>query len=321
MGPLLKHNYWMMQLLQALPEWLSAWLVPAYGGFVKEKKVRIRPKPDSTKLICLQLFGIQAKKVMESSKPSVVETEHRTIYHEILDSKLPPEEKDLNRLSKEGITQVSAGTMTTSWSISVAIYYALADPKVLRKLRTELEAAIPNPSEPTPLAVLESLPYLRGVVMECLRLSFGVTNRIPRIAHEDMRYIDKSSGRTLVIPAGTPCSSTSLILHYDETTFPDPKAFRPERWVENPRLEKYMVSFSKGTRQCVGMNLGSAEIYLMVAAIFRNYGTKECKLAGDEGILELFETDIRDVEPVGDFQVPIPWKGSKGIRMRVLNVD
>ena len=258
---------------------------------------------------------------MESSKTSVVETEHRTIYHEILDSKLPPVEKDLDRLSKEGITQVSAGTMTTSWSISVAVYHTLADPVILRKLRTELQSAIPNLSEPTPLAVLESLPYLRGVVMECLRLSFGVTNRIPRIAHENMRYTNKSSGQTLIIPAGTPCSSTSLILHYDETNFPNSKEFRPERWVGNTRLERYMVSFSKGTRQCVGMNLGSAEIYLAVAAIFRNYGTKDYKIPGDRGILELFETDIRDVEPVGDFQVPIPWKGSKGIRIRVLKAD
>ena len=48
MGPLLQHNFWMMQLLQALPEWLSAWLVPAYGGFVKEKNVRYRPEFDPT---------------------------------------------------------------------------------------------------------------------------------------------------------------------------------------------------------------------------------------------------------------------------------
>jgi cytochrome P450 len=258
---------------------------------------------------------------MESSRTSFVETEHRTIFHEILGSKLPPEEKDLDRLANEGITQVAAGTMTTSWAIATAVYYLLADPVVLRKLRTELESAIPSPSETTPLAVLESLPYLRGVIFESLRLSFGVTNRSPRIAHEDMQYTDSSSGRTFVIPAGTPCSATSLVLHHDETSFPSPKRFRPERWVENPRLERYLVSFSKGTRQCVGMNLGTSELYLMVAAIFRNYGSKECKLSGDRGILELFDTDERDVEPVGDFQVPMPWTGSKGIRMRVLKVD
>ena len=258
---------------------------------------------------------------MESSRTSLEEMEHRTIYHEILDSKLPPEEKDLDRLAKEGITQVSAGTMTTAWSISVAVYHILADPAILKKLRTELEAAIPDPSEPTPLAVLESLPYLRGVVLEGLRLSFGVTNRFARVPHEDLRYTNKSTGQMLLIPAGTPCSASSLILHYDERIFPQSKEFRPERFIENPRLERYMVSFSKGTRQCVGMNLGSAEIYLMLATLFRSYGTRECRLAGDEGALELFETDVRDVEPVGDFQVPISWKGSQGIRIRVRHVD
>ena len=256
---------------------------------------------------------------MESSRTSLKETEHRTIFHEILDSKLPPEEKDLDRLAREGILQVAAGTMTTAWAISVGVYYILENPPILQKLRAELESAIHDPSETTPLAVLESLPYLRAVVLESLRLSFGVTNRFARVAHEDMRHTDRSTGRTLVIPAGTPCSASSLILHYDERTFPNSREFRPERWLENPRLEKYMVSFSKGTRQCLAINLGTSEIYLMLAVIFRTYGTKECRMAGDKGRLELFETDIRDVEPVGDFQVPIPWKGSQGIRIRVLN--
>jgi len=41
-----------------------------------------------------------------------------------------------------------------------------------------------------------------------------------------------------------------------------------------------------------------------MAKVFRNYGTKECRLDGSKGILELYETAQRDVEPVGDFQVP-----------------
>lgn len=249
------------------------------------------------------------------------ETEHLTIFHEILNSKLPPEEKDLGRLATEGILLVSAGTMTTTWTISVGTYHLLTSPPTLQRLRAELKAAIPDPSKPTPLAVLESLPYLKGVVLESLRLAHGVTNRLARIAHEPMRYTDKSSGQTWVIPAGTPCSSISLLIHSDPSIFPQPKEFRPERWIENPRLDKYLVSFSKGTRQCVGMSLGYAEIYLLMAEVFRNFGTRECRLDGDRGVLELFETDQRDVEPVGDFQIPIVWKGSKGVRMRILNVD
>lgn len=54
----------------------------------------------------------------------------------------------------------------------------------------------------------------------------------------------------------TPLSSTNYWVHMDETIFPDPATFSPERWLEAERegfpLQKYMVSFSKGSRQCVG---------------------------------------------------------------------
>jgi cytochrome P450 len=41
---------------------------------------------------------------------------------------------------------------------------------------------------------------------------------------------------------------TVYLMHYDENIFPDPKNFRPERWLENPQLVKNMFAFSKGTR-------------------------------------------------------------------------
>jgi len=216
---------------------------------------------------------------------------------------------------------VSAGTLTTTWVITVGIYHLLAAPPLLRKLRAELEVAIPDPSVTAPLAFLESIPYLKAVVLESLRLSYGVTNRLARKAHESMQYTDKSTGKTWVIPPYTPCSSISLLLHSDPSIFPQPKEFRPERWIENPRLDKYLFAFSKGTRQCVGMTLAYAEIYLMMARVFRDFGTKECRLEGDKGVLELFETTQRDIEPVGDYQIPIAYKGSKGVRMRILKVD
>jgi hypothetical protein len=45
-------------------------------------------------------------------------------------------------------------------------------------------------------------------------------------------------------------------MHHNETVFPDSHRFKPERWLdpaERKRLEKYMVAFSKGSRQCIGM--------------------------------------------------------------------
>jgi cytochrome P450 len=51
---------------------------------------------------------------------------------------------------------------------------------------------------------------------------------------------------------------TSVHIHHNETIFPDSHEFKPERWLEKrpegaPPLEKYLVSFSRGSRMCAGM--------------------------------------------------------------------
>jgi cytochrome P450 len=46
--------------------------------------------------------------------------------------------------------------------------------------------------------------------------------------------------------------------HCDEELFPEPEQYEPERWIDaqgkpNYSMEKYIMSFSKGSRQCIGM--------------------------------------------------------------------
>jgi len=82
-------------------------------------------------------MAAQAAKAMNSPKPS--NTQYRTIFHEILNSKLPPEENTLARLGDEASVTLAAGTLTTSWTLSVALYYLLKSPSILKNLKTELE--------------------------------------------------------------------------------------------------------------------------------------------------------------------------------------
>ena len=79
-----------------------------------------------------------------------------------------------------------------------------------------------------------------------------------------------------------------------------------------------MVSFSKGTFQCVGIYLACAELYLAIARIFRAYGSAEMKSEDDEGYLELFETtEENDVRLARDVFVPTVKAGSNGVRVLV----
>jgi cytochrome P450 len=62
----------------------------------------------------------------------------------------------------------------------------------------------------------------------------------------------------LFIPPGTPIGMTSILMHADPSIFSDPDSFIPERWLygdgsRRKDLESYLLSFSKGSRQCLGM--------------------------------------------------------------------
>lgn len=69
--------------------------------------------------------------------------------------------------------------------------------------------------------------------------------------------------------------------------FPDAEHFKPERWLDpaqSAALEKSYISFSRGSRGCIGMNLAYAELFYTFAYLFRNFE------------LELFETTQHDME-------------------------
>jgi cytochrome P450 len=172
-----------------------------------------------------------------------------------LESNIPPEEKLPRRLADEVQTVIGAGLVTTAWALTVAIFYLLEDPERLEKLRAELFAAIPDLSAPDALAYqkLEKLPYLYGCVKEGIRLSYGVSCRLPRLLDTPVAYGD------WVIPAGTPISMTIQDIQFNETLYPKPREYVPERWLGNPKapdgesMEKYWVAFGKGQRNCLGI--------------------------------------------------------------------
>lgn len=247
---------------------------------------------------------------------------HLTLFHEILSSNLPEADKSVSRLKDEAAIVVGAGTLTTSWALSVATYHLLANPKILAKLKTELKSAVPNRDiQSIPLSALENCQYLVAVVQEATRLSYGVASRLQRISPDkEMIFRDSNSGKDWIIPPGTPVGMTSVLVHQDPSIFPDPHSFSPERWIENPRLDRFLVSFSKGSRQCLGINLAYAEMYLCLFAIFSRFGSggpDGVRVDGDEGVLELFETGLNDVEIHGDGFVPLVAEGSQGVRIRV----
>jgi cytochrome P450 len=217
---------------------------------------------------------------------------------------MPESEKKLERMWQEGMVVVGAGTETTAWTLVVGIVNILLNPEIRERLENEIKAAKGEKSS-LDFKQLEQLPYLSACIKESLRLSYGVTSRLPRVAPNDVLQVP---GTGLPIPPGTKVSMNAVMIHQNPKLFPQPLQFRPERWLDNPRLDRYLVSFSKGARQCIGINLAYAELYMGLGAIFSRF------TASDDGPqLQLIDpvASVADIELAGDFFVPATKSGNK----------
>ncbi|KAI1440484.1 putative cytochrome P450 [Annulohypoxylon stygium] len=201
---------------------------------------------------------------------------YATVFDGILASDLPDEEKTFTRLWQEFELVLGAGTDTITWALSVQFFYVLNDR---------------------------------------LRLSYGLTTRLQRISpdgpmiYEPSDFVTASKSQ-YVIPRGTPVGMTSLMIHLNPNIFPNPKEFNPGRWLDaegnmDRTQEKYLLNFSKGSRQCIGMNLAYAELFMATGMIFRRLGSR----------MKLYETGFEDVESKHHPFMPYPRLDSKGIRV------
>lgn len=190
--------------------------------------------------------------------------------HEIVwDKHLPPEEKTFTRVFDEVGAVVGAAFETTASVLRVILYHVWSDPEILARLRAELAEAIIaatangaldpeaiSAAQPLDWHELEQLPYLTGILMEAMRMSPGLGSRMQRVAPD--RELVYKEWR---IPVGTPVGMTQLDMHMDPEYFPEPKRFVPDRWIdaaERKRLDEAYMPFSRGARNCLGMQCVSS---------------------------------------------------------------
>ncbi|KAI4281616.1 MAG: hypothetical protein L6R38_003557 [Xanthoria sp. 2 TBL-2021] len=282
----IKHLTFIFNLMQALPDPVMLWLRPS---------LRL-----AMQLMKKMQFDVQA--IIEDLSSKTHEPKPG-LFLKIMQSNIGPQDRSAERIAREGMSLLVAGSETTAVTLSTITYHLLANPDKLAKLRGALEQAVPDSNTLPPLGQLEAIPYLHACVQEGLRMAYGTSNRLTRVSRTPIKYWDWE------IPAGVPVGMTTIFMHNDESIFTDHKAFKPERWLEKRedgrRLEKYLTSFGRGTRQCLGINLAYAELYMTIATIFRRFE------------LELFETDRATVEYARDYFNPFPENGCDGVKVLV----
>ncbi|KAL4946987.1 putative cytochrome P450 [Aspergillus filifer] len=284
------------RMAQMIPDSISSRIYP--GGDV----FRVLREMATTHITATKREKLSTEKAEE-----IQDTKTSIYRHVLFSSGMPESECDPERLSHEAVILYSAGTATTARTSTIMCFHILSNPYIQERLTDELREIMngyPDQDNMPTWQTLERLPYLHAIVREGLRLSPGVMRRLPRVSPDAALHY-----KQWTIPAGTPVGMAAYSQHMDPSVYEDPFIFRPERWLGsiNPRLNRNWVPFSRGSRNCVGMNMAYSEMYWALAVLFRPGAPR----------LEVFETHESDVKQSEDFIMPLPKVDSRGLRVIV----
>ena len=120
------------------------------------------------------------------------------------------------------------------------------------------------------LSDLDSLPFLRAVMMESNRRTVPVPFGVPYYCTRDTAVNDGS-----VIPKGCLILGNLHQIMNDPAAFPEPHEFKPERFLDDGGRfvsdERASVAFGVGKHFCPGRELAEAQCFLFLAGLLQRF--------------------------------------------------
>ncbi|HET8672622.1 MAG TPA: cytochrome P450 [Thermoleophilaceae bacterium] len=152
-------------------------------------------------------------------------------------------------LRDELMTLLVAGHETTATSLAWAIERLVRHPDKLERLREEADSGGDE--------------YADAVAKETLRLRPVIPIVVRRLTEPV-----EIGGYTL--PAGVKVAPCIYLMHRHASAYrPDPTAFRPERFLEQPAGTYTWIPFGGGVRRCIGATFAVFEMKVVLSAIAR----------------------------------------------------
>ncbi|PKY07215.1 putative cytochrome P450 benzoate 4-monooxygenase [Aspergillus campestris IBT 28561] len=197
------------------------------------------------------LAGIAVARVNERLRPEVMANNTRV---DLLARLMEGKDSTGNKLGREeltaeALTQLIAGSDTTSNTACAILYWCMRTPGVIPTLQKVLDEELPGDIDVPTHAMVKDIPYLQWVIWETMRI----------------HSTSAMAGDVVSVPSYTIHRST-------EIWGPDAEQFVPDRWDParlTPRQKAAFIPFSTGPRACVGRNVAEMELLVMAATVFR----------------------------------------------------
>ena len=155
-------------------------------------------------------------------------------------------------LRDELMTAVVAGHETTASQLAWAFERLAREPAVTARLSAELDAG-------------EGDRYLTATINEILRHRPVLPNAEPRLTKRPVTL------GGFDYPAGVSLVASAYLVHHDSEIYPEPYAFRPERFLDRPPGTYTWIPFGGGRRRCVGASFALQEMKIVLGAALARY--------------------------------------------------
>jgi cytochrome P450 len=166
------------------------------------------------------------------------------------------------------MTLLLAGHETTATALAWTFDLLLGNPATLDRLVAELAADDVD-------------DYLRATISEALRLR-------PVVPIAGRRLSVDLSVNGLELPAGTDVAPAMWLTHTRPDVYPDPYAFKPERFLDTPPDTYAWIPFGGGVRRCLGAAFAEFEMRIVLSEVLRR-----CRLApGGDGAQHMTRRNI-----------------------------
>lgn len=159
------------------------------------------------------------------------------------------------------VTILAAGHDTTALSLAWALEQILPRADVVARIEAELESvcggALPGPEH------IARLEYLDAVVRESLRVR-SILTFVVRLVKSPITI----NGATY--PPGVLLCPAIHLLHHNAELYPEPRLFRPERFLERKFAPHEWDPFGGGNRACLGQAFALYEMKVVLATLFHS---------------------------------------------------
>ena len=167
---------------------------------------------------------------------------------------------DDEELRDQLMTLLLAGHETTATGLAWTFDLLLRHPRVLARLVAEVAAG--------------EEAYLRAVVAESLRLR-------PVVPLAGRRLSSELRVNGHVLPPGTDVTPAIWLAHTRADRYPEPFAFRPERFLEDAPATYAWIPFGGGVRRCLGAAFAEMEMRVALAEILRRRALRPASSAAE----------------------------------------